>query len=477
MAVRFAFKAFVLTVLLGGLECPILADPELPTGRVAQQYAPTVPVTELLENERAAVQQSLTNNAATESQRQADLKASRITPARAVMLTLGALLLWWLLAPRLARMLLRRSDPWAETGLSAKERVADQRAFTDFAAAFKVGPSAVPLTVPGAPTASRPAGDAWELSADVASADEAGALQVSASRVRQSAPVPAPAPALVAQAVEEHQKAARRVSLAADASNELSRLSLLLSGIAAREDTEGRRELLTETCTLLGAFKDRANLSDALPAWQMAAALEGLMKQLAGRPGRATASSLHTAEAGLELLKDLCVPGVRPGLANNPPPRFLVVDDDTICRYAVAAALKKIFTEPELALDGAAALALAEHEKFDVIFLDIEMPGMDGFELCPKIRTTANNQQTPVVFVTSHSDFDSRLKSTLTGAQELIAKPFLSFEIALKALTLLLHGRLNAERLQPAVQPAAALPAAPHLEPRLEPAAAVATVA
>src|SRR5262249_29312307 len=146
----------------------------------------------------------------------------------------------------------------------------------------------------------------------------------------------------------------------------------------------------------------------------------------------------------------------RPELANNPPPRFLVVDDDTICRYAVATALKKIFTEPELASDGAAALALAEQEKFDVIFLDIEMPGMDGFELCGKIRTTANNQNTPVVFVTSHSDFDSRLNSTIVGAQDLIAKPFLSFEIALKALTFLLRGRLDAERPQTAASQAVA---------------------
>jgi DNA-binding response OmpR family regulator len=163
----------------------------------------------------------------------------------------------------------------------------------------------------------------------------------------------------------------------------------------------------------------------------------------------------------VDLLKDLCQPGVNRGLTTNPPPKFLVVDDDTICRHAVATALKKIFTAPELALDGATAFALAEHEKFDVIFIDIEMPGMDGFELCGKIRATADNQRTPIVFVTSHGDFDSRLKSTLSGAQDLIAKPFLSFEIALKALTLLLRGRLDTEKPQPAVQLAVASPRTP----------------
>jgi CheY-like chemotaxis protein len=76
-----------------------------------------------------------------------------------------------------------------------------------------------------------------------------------------------------------------------------------------------------------------------------------------------------------------------------------------------------------------------------VIFLDIEMPGMDGFELYSKIRETAPNCSTPIVFVTGHTDFDSRAKSAMLGANELIAKPFLAFEITVKSLTLVLKGR------------------------------------
>jgi CheY-like chemotaxis protein len=460
--VRFGFKRLLLAVLLGGFGCTLLAGPQPPAGTVSQPSAPTVPVTEVLQNEEAAIQQPLISNAAAESQRQTDLNAKPFNPAHAVMLTVAALLFWPLLAPRLGRFLVR-SDPWTETRPSAQERVAEQNAFTDFVAAFKVGPSAAPVAIARGPV-SPPAVHTWELSAEVTASDGAGAL-----KVEQATRAPAPVP--VTPVSDENQKAARRrVSFAAAASDELSRLSLLLSGIAASLDTDGRRELLTKMCRQLGVFKNLADSPDVLPAWQMAMALEGLMTQLAGRPGRATPSSLHTAAAGVDLLKDLCQPGVNRGLTNNPPPRFLVVDDDTVCRHAVATALKKIFTEPELALDGATALALAEHEKFDVIFLDIEMPGMDGFELCGKIRATAKNQKTPIVFVTNHSDFDSRLKSTLSGAQDLIAKPFLSFEIALKALTLLLRGRLDGEKPQPAVQPALVSPRTPQPEPGPVPA-------
>jgi CheY-like chemotaxis protein len=104
--------------------------------------------------------------------------------------------------------------------------------------------------------------------------------------------------------------------------------------------------------------------------------------------------------------------------------------------------LKKIFREPDLAESGEPALALAKNA-YDAIFLDIEMPGMDGFELCEKIRKTPLNQNTPIVFVTSHDNFESRAKLVTKGAQDLIGKPYLPTEITLKALQLSLCGRLK----------------------------------
>jgi CheY-like chemotaxis protein len=122
---------------------------------------------------------------------------------------------------------------------------------------------------------------------------------------------------------------------------------------------------------------------------------------------------------------------------------LLAVDDDPISRLAISFALKKAFDTPEIAPSGEAALALAEQQTYDVIFLDADMPGMDGYELCTKIRETTRHRTTPVVFVTCHNDFASRAKSTLSGGESLIAKPFLAFEITVKALTLALRSRLQ----------------------------------
>jgi DNA-binding response OmpR family regulator len=63
------------------------------------------------------------------------------------------------------------------------------------------------------------------------------------------------------------------------------------------------------------------------------------------------------------------------------------------------------------------------------------MPGQTGLELCVNIREMATNRATPVVFVTSHSDFGSRAQSTLSGGNDFIAKPFLLVELVVKALT------------------------------------------
>jgi DNA-binding response OmpR family regulator len=69
---------------------------------------------------------------------------------------------------------------------------------------------------------------------------------------------------------------------------------------------------------------------------------------------------------------------------------------------------------------------------------------MNGFELCTRLRGFARNKNTPVVFVTGLTDFESRASSTMSGGNDLIAKPFLFMELAVKALVYILRARLPA---------------------------------
>ncbi len=217
----------------------------------------------------------------------------------------------------------------------------------------------------------------------------------------------------------------------------------LLEDIVRGTDLAARHRMLTDLRREMSALKGEAGRPEVLLVWQVASALEGLLKQLTVKVSNVTGSTLRTLAGGIELLADLCQPGLKPDLLTAQPLRFLAVDDDLISRKALSLALKKALTQPDLAENGEAALALATRHAYDVIFLDVQMPGMDGFELCTRIHATASNATTPVVFVTVQNDFDAHAQSTLSGGSDLMGKPFLTFEVTVKALTLALRGRLQ----------------------------------
>lgn len=230
-----------------------------------------------------------------------------------------------------------------------------------------------------------------------------------------------------------------------NASKDLATIRTLFSSASARNEPAARQKALGEVAAQVATLKARSHPPNLLPVWQMAAALEGLLGQLAARAEAATPSALRTVAVALDVLQGLCVADLEPNLVTQPPVRVLAVDDDAICRHALSFSLSKVLNAPDLASDGLAAMALAEKVAYDVIFLDVEMPGMNGFELCSSIRATETNRATPVVFVTRHSDFETRSQSCLSGGRELLAKPFLTFELAVKALTLVIQRRLQAK--------------------------------
>jgi CheY-like chemotaxis protein len=234
----------------------------------------------------------------------------------------------------------------------------------------------------------------------------------------------------------------------------LAALRQLHQSISRTLATGISEETVRELRLQITALKTRAELPELAPVNQMASALEGLVKQLGDNVRDVTPSTLRTIATALDLLGDLCTPALKADLATNPPIHLLAVDDDPVSRIAINFALKRAFDLPDLADSGETALALAAENPYDVIFLDVQMPGMDGFELCSKIHGTEANRATPVVFVTGMKDFEARAKSIVSGGSELIGKPFLSFEIVVKALTFALRRRLPVTAPVPAVAPA-----------------------
>ncbi len=126
-----------------------------------------------------------------------------------------------------------------------------------------------------------------------------------------------------------------------------------------------------------------------------------------------------------------------------PRASILVVDDEALACRTITYALKKAQLQSISVEDPNAALKLLSENKFDLVFLDVDMPGMNGFELCNKLRNLPLHKKTPVVFVTRLDDFNNRTKSMVAGGNDFIAKPFLFIELTVKALIHVLRGKFQ----------------------------------
>ncbi len=170
---------------------------------------------------------------------------------------------------------------------------------------------------------------------------------------------------------------------------------------------------------------------------QMANAFEALLIELHAKPKKITPSVLRTVAQAIDSLASLLEQASKSHSDAPAAPQILVVDDEIISRETICAALEKAGLAGVSMDDSLAAQRELEQHHFDLIFLDVEMPGLSGFELCKKIREMPGNRTTPVVFVTAHSDFASRAQSAMSGGNDFITKPFLSGELVVKALACL----------------------------------------
>jgi CheY-like chemotaxis protein len=233
------------------------------------------------------------------------------------------------------------------------------------------------------------------------------------------------------------------VAFFAEAPERLAQIRTVLAELGRTTDDAARRGVLLRIHELVSALKSKADCWDLRPVWQLTSALELLLQRLSEKCKEATPSTLRTIANAVDLLGEISVPGVRPDLIIQPPISVLAVDDDPLCLRAVVFALQKAEMIPALAADGEKAVALATKKPYDVIFMDIQMPGIDGLAAARKIREIEKNETTPVVFITVQSDFHTRAKSSLMGGTDLMAKPFLMFEITVKALMLAMRKRLQ----------------------------------
>lgn len=224
----------------------------------------------------------------------------------------------------------------------------------------------------------------------------------------------------------------------------LAALRGLLQTLIKAPDDATRLKHIEEMYKRIHTFTSNAGITGMLSLAQMSDALEALLKELCEKPKNLNASTLRTVASAVDFLGSLATRDIHPDKYERAPPRVLVVDDEAISRRAVTYALERAKLKPIAVENSEAAYKMLTETKFDLIFLDVDMPGMNGFELCSKLRMLPSHKTTPVIFVTSLNDLESRANSTMSGGNDFIGKPFLFLELAVKSLVYLLRARFGA---------------------------------
>jgi CheY-like chemotaxis protein len=102
----------------------------------------------------------------------------------------------------------------------------------------------------------------------------------------------------------------------------------------------------------------------------------------------------------------------------------LVIDDEAQTRELVAAVLGSSGYEVRGAEGGVKGIALADTEPPDVVLLDVQMPGMNGYEVCRVLRQGPKTRRIPVVMLTASDDPHLNREAYAAGAQACVPKPF-----------------------------------------------------
>lgn len=105
--------------------------------------------------------------------------------------------------------------------------------------------------------------------------------------------------------------------------------------------------------------------------------------------------------------------------------RALVVDDYAPAKKLLSASLSTLphIGEIEFADNGEEALKKVESKRYDIIFLDVTMPGLDGFETCTLIREIKGYEMTPIIIITGNTSPGHKFKSVISGSTSYLTKP------------------------------------------------------
>ena len=130
---------------------------------------------------------------------------------------------------------------------------------------------------------------------------------------------------------------------------------------------------------------------------------------------------------------------------NNIEEKLLLVDDNPVNLQLLCQLLDKLGLRLLVAKTGKAALEITKKTRPDLILLDIMMPGIDGFEVCRRLKADPATRLIPVIFLSALDDTADKVKGLQLGAVDYVSKPFQPEEVIARVNTHLTLHRLARE--------------------------------
>jgi len=144
-------------------------------------------------------------------------------------------------------------------------------------------------------------------------------------------------------------------------------------------------------------------------------------------------------------------------MTTSEPGSILIVDDNATNLSVLSQSLKSVGYRVRVAIDGENAIAQVERKPPDLILLDVQMPGIDGFETCRRLKANKVTQPIPIIFMPALTDTASKVKGLSLGAVDYVPKPFEEEEVLARVKTHLQLKTLTDHLEQQVAQRTAAL--------------------
>lgn len=162
------------------------------------------------------------------------------------------------------------------------------------------------------------------------------------------------------------------------------------------------------------------NLNLPFIASQVLSVLDAItVKELNFIPELKVGGTLHETSLSQSMLESI----VDSGHASQRLFTALVVDDSQAVRKQLEIELKMLGAKVQLSESGEQAIELCRENRYDIIFLDVVMPGIDGYEVCKFLKKSKDSKNTPVILLTGKTSPFSKVKGSLSGCDSYLTKP------------------------------------------------------